>query len=91
MNTDPRFASLWENRNIPLENRRLDLTLQPDKWEIASKNVFFETSIGEGAFGVVSKGIIRGPIVNSKVRMTVKQSFCTPVAIKTLKSKKIFS
>ena len=46
-----------------------------------------ENRLGEGAFGEVFKGVVKCPIVNSKVRSTIKKSICTPVAIKLLKCK----
>ena len=58
-----------------------------DDWEIPAKEVIMEKLLGEGAFGEVYKGIVKCPIVNPTVRSSVKNSFCTPVAIKLLKSK----
>lgn len=60
---------------------------QKDEWEIPPNEVIIEDSLGEGAFGEVYKGIIKCPILNPKVRSSVKNAFCTPVAIKLLKSK----
>ena len=58
-----------------------------DEWEIPAKEVIMEKLLGEGAFGEVYKGIVKCPIVNLKVRLSVKNSICTPVAIKLLKCK----
>ena len=60
---------------------------QKDEWEIPPNEVIIEDCLGEGAFGEVYKGIIKCPIVNPKVRSSVKNAFCTPVAIKLLKCK----
>ena len=61
---------------------------QRDDWEIPANEVIIEDSLGEGAFGEVYKGVVKCPIINPKVRSSVKNAFCTPVAIKLLKSKK---
>ena len=58
-----------------------------DEWEIPPNEVIIEDCLGEGAFGEVHKGIIKCPIINPKVRSSVKNAFCTPVAIKLLKCK----
>ena len=56
-----------------------------DEWEIPAKEVIMEKLIGEGAFGEVYSGIVKCPIVNPKVRVSVKNSICTHVVIKLLK------
>ena len=43
-----------------------------------------ESELGEGAFGEVHKGFVRGPIETSKL---LKSAVCTTVAIKYLKCK----
>ena len=55
-----------------------------DEWEIPVNKVIIETKFGEGCFGEVHKGFVRGPIHNSP---TMKGSICIAVAIKMLKSK----
>ena len=62
-----------------------------DEWEIPSNEVIIEDCLGEGAFGEVYKGIIKCPIINPKVKLSVKNAICTPVAIKLLKRKYICS
>lgn len=57
-----------------------------DEWEIPVNKVIIETKFGEGCFGEVHKGFVRGPIPNSP---TMKGSICIAVAIKTLKSEYI--
>ena len=58
---------------------------QKDEWEIPANEVIIEDCLGEGAFGEVYKGIVKCPIINPKVRPSVKNAICTPVAIKLLK------
>ena len=58
-----------------------------DDWEVLPAHVIVEDCLGEGAFGEVFKGVITGPISNSRVRHMVKRNaICTQVAIKLLKS-----
>ena len=59
-----------------------------DQWEIPVNKVIIETKFGEGCFGEVHKGFVRGPIHNSP---TMKGSICIAVAIKTLKCKAIMN
>ena len=63
---------------------------QLDEWEIPANEVVVEKLLGEGAFGEVHKGVVKCPITNSKVRLSVKRSICTPVAIKLLKCKLVY-
>ena len=46
-----------------------------------------EEQLGEGCFGEVHKGIVKGPIPNSR---TMKHSICVTVALKFLKSKPVY-
>ena len=64
----------------------LDFTDYPkaDEWEIPSSSVVVEEQLGEGCFGEVHKGIVKGPIPNSR---SMKNSICVTVALKFLKSK----
>ncbi len=48
-----------------------------------------EDHLGEGAFGMVFKGTIRGPLRNSKLSPKLKQSIAIPVAIKLLKGESL--
>ena len=85
---DPVFSS--GPRNLIFEKpSTTSLAAAPrlDYWEIPANEVIMEKLLGEGAFGEVYKGIIKSPIINPKVRSSVKNSICTPVAIKLLKCK----
>ena len=86
-NADPVFSSGTGKRTILAAAS--GISPRPDDWEIPANEVIMEDLLGEGAFGEVYKGIVKCPIVNTKVRMSVKKSICTPVAIKLLKSKTI--
>lgn len=68
----------------------LDSSLTTDEWEVPPSQVIVEDCLGEGAFGEVYKGIIRGAMSNPKVRPALKNNICTPVAIKLLKCELVF-
>ena len=53
-----------------------------DEWEIPPITLDVDKQLGEGAFGEVYKGVIRGPIPGSR---TMKDSIGSVVAIKYLK------
>ena len=76
-------------KTLPLRQTTVNsLSPQRDDWEIPANEVIIEDSLGEGAFGEVFKGVIKCPITNPKVKSTAKNAFCTPVAIKLLKSER---
>ena len=58
-----------------------------DDWEIPACNVIMEQQLGEGCFGQVFKGVVKGPISNPKVQPSLKNAICVNVAIKMLKRK----
>ena len=72
-------TSIWSPVVIPYKNK-----LKTDDWEIPSDNVIIEEELGEGCFGMVYKGVVKGPIPNSR---TMTTSICKLVAIKFLKCK----
>ena len=53
--------------------------------QIPTMDVIVEDHLGEGAFGYVFKGVIRGPLRNPKLSSQLKQTIGLPVAIKLLK------
>ena len=53
--------------------------------QIPTTDVIVEDHLGEGAFGYVFKGVIRGPLRNPKLSSKLKQTIGLPVAIKLLK------
>ena len=75
-----RFRGLKQSHS----NRELIRNLLPmdDEWEIPPITLEVEKQLGEGCFGEVYKGIIRGPIPGSR---TMKDSIFNNVAIKYLK------
>ena len=58
-----------------------------DEWEIPANLVVIEKRLGEGCFGEVFQGLVKGPINNSKVQASFKNALCLVVAIKLLKCK----
>lgn len=58
-----------------------------DEWEIPAGQVIIENRLGEGCFGEVYQGTIKGTISNPKIQASLKNTICPVVAIKLLKSK----
>ena len=79
---DPLFWSLSRHGSNSYKLRKL--IPREDEWEIPSSCLMRESELGEGAFGKVHKGFVRGPIEWSKL---LKSAVCTTVAIKYLKCK----
>ena len=59
-----------------------------DDWEIPACDVIINYQVGEGCFGEVYKGMIKGPISNPKIPASLKNVIYLTVAIKLLKRKK---
>ena len=55
-----------------------------DGWEIPSGNIILEDQLGEGCFGEVHRGVVKGPLPHSHM---MKSTICKTVAIKFLKRK----
>ena len=56
-----------------------------DDWEVAPSDIVVDDSLGEGAFGEVYKGFLKGPITCSKVKPQYRNAVHVGVAIKLLK------
>jgi hypothetical protein len=59
--------------------------LQLDDWEVPPSDIIVDVSLGEGAFGEVYKGFLKGPITCSKVKPKYRNGVHVSVAIKLLK------
>jgi hypothetical protein len=57
-----------------------------DKWEIPGSKIILEEMLGEGCFGEVHRGIVKGPLPNTHM---MKSAIYKTVAIKFLKRKYI--
>ncbi len=60
-----------------------------DDWEVSPADIAVDETLGEGAFGEVYKGFLKGPITCSKVKPCYRNAVHLPVAIKLLKGRKI--
>ena len=78
---DPRRPS------YPLAPLHIDKAPLLDEWEVSANEVIVEQQLGEGAFGEVFKGAMKGPIRNPKISSGLKHTIGLPVAIKLLKRK----
>lgn len=58
-------------------------SVEYDEWEIPVGSVIVDTKFGEGCFGEVHRGVVRGPLPSTR---TMKSNICVTVAIKMLKS-----
>ena len=71
--------------------RPLDLHSEPqeqnmeDEWEINPTQVTIEDPLGEGAFGEVYKGYLKGPLGNCFLKPEHRSAVIVPVAVKLLK------
>ncbi len=61
-----------------------------DEWEISASEIIIEDSLGEGAFGEVYKGVVKGPIRCTRVQPSLRNAIAVPVAIKLLKGTYIY-
>ena len=55
-----------------------------DGWEIPSSSIILEEQLGEGCFGEVHRGVVKGPLPTTYV---MKSAICKTVAVKFLKRK----
>lgn len=62
-------------------------TLIDDDWEITPSSVTIDDLLGEGAFGEVYKGYLKGPLTHSKLKPEYRNAVIIPVAIKLLKGR----
>ncbi len=65
-------------------------TLSHDDWEVSPSCIIVEDLLGEGAFGEVYKGTLKGPITCTKVQRNYRNLVSISVAIKLLKGESIY-
>jgi len=58
-----------------------------DEWELSLEQVMVGEELGKGAFGVVRKGWIEGPLWNKKVKVQFRNATQVEAAIKMLSGK----
>ena len=56
-----------------------------DEWELCPTDITVDDLLGEGAFGEVYKGFLKGPLSNTRVKPEYRNLLHIPVAIKLLK------
>ena len=56
-----------------------------DDWELSPTNILIGDPLGEGAFGLVYKGDLKGPVKCSKVKPAYRKAVLVSIAIKLLK------
>jgi len=72
-----RYKGLASNRDVIRK-----LLPMEDEWEIPPVTIVTEKQLGEGCFGQVYKGFVRGPIPGSRI---MKDCIHATVAVKYLK------
>ena len=65
-----------------MKSSLMDGIPKPDEWEIPQSSIVAEEPLGEGCFGEVRKGVVKGPLPVSRM---MKKSICVTVAVKYLK------
>ena len=83
----PMFSASYA---APSENPKLlevnpAETIVADEWEISPTDITVGNKLGEGAFGEVYRGSLKGPLINNNVKPEFRNSLFLPVAMKLLK------
>ena len=87
----PMFSVSYAPKETPmfLEMESVDTTVG-DEWEISPSDITVDDKLGEGAFGEVYRGTLKGPLINNKIKPEFRNSLYLPVAIKLLKGRVVF-
>lgn len=85
-NYDPMFNNMnLGPRTTIMKSHPPPGTIDHDDWEVSPTDIVVDVTLGEGAFGEVYKGFLKGPITCSKVKPTYRNAVHVSVAIKLLK------
>ena len=81
----PMFGLSYSTK---INSQVLEIDLQnklSDEWEVLPSDVIVDELLGQGAFGEVYRGYLKGPLANGKVKTEFRNALHLPVAIKLLK------
>ena len=82
---------IFSGRHTSPTEKHTDSTMQLDNWELNRKGIVVDEKLGEGAFGVVYRGIIAETYNNSYVKAFLTRNGDRYVALKFLRGNKCCS
>ena len=84
----PNYVPMFSVSYAPHSEHPMLLEVNPakttvaDEWEISPSDIIVENKLGEGAFGEVYRGSLKGPLINNNVKPEFRNSLFLPVAMK---------
>ena len=82
---------IFSGRHTSPTEEHTDITMQLDNWELNRKGIVVDEKLGEGAFGVVYRGIIAETYNNPHVKAFLTRNGDRYVALKFLRGNKCCS